>query len=270
MSLFFSCEREKVISYDIPYDGDKLVLLAFMSAQEGITAYVTHTLPPAQQNKPAPIIEGASVKVFKDGHPLGSLLDQGAGRFVSPSEMIFLDSSQYSLVLNAPGFDDVSTPQINTIDVVALKDVEVISLNDSSNVQIAFSFLDPVDSYGNLYQVGLNRYDEQSNQLGSSDDDFFDAFGSFPDTGFDGELYTSFISTNRTFEDEYNVITPIRSVELQVFSFSPEVIKYLESTFNYEGTHLSAWYEPLPIYNNISGGYGIFGAYSVAKVRKSL
>ena len=272
MIFILSCEKEKEISYDIPYDKDKLVLIGFISAQNGVDAYVSHTLSPSAQDQPAPVVNGVVVEVLEDGLLVDTLVDAGEGHYVSTPDIVFGESKKYALRVRAAGFDEVRTPQAVLPAAPEVTDAHIVEVTDSSDlIRLVYAFSDPIDSHPNFYQVNSFRYDTLGNRLDATGDEFFDAFGSFSDSGFDGQEYASYISTYATFYNyDTEEIIPVGGIELQVISFSEEVSRYLESTYNYEGTRYSPWYDPLPIYNNILGGYGIWGAYAVTKRRVSL
>lgn len=87
-------------------------------------------------------------------------------------------------------------------------------------------------------------------------------WGQVSDEVFDGRSYTFdlYIRLSREVWMQYEVIS--RSVTVDVHTLSPTTFKHLRSLNLYAGSdNLS---EPVQIYSNVAGGYGIFGTYNVA------
>lgn len=266
IAISISCERMRVIPYDIPYEGDQLVLLAFISLDEGVRAYVSHTLAPNNRVAESKVINDAFVELYEDDILVDTLKYNGADLYISDPQLALSLDSRYRIIVKASGYDIVESHEVQLLESVILEDVYIESVTDSGTIQVNYSFQDEKEKSSNRYQVKLSKYSEQGHLLHPKVDYFFSPPLTFLDTGFDGGIYSSFESSYRNYKDQdSDEYVDVDKLELEVIKFSEEFNTYIESLINYEGTSFSPWGEPWPVYDNLDGGVGAFASYSLAR-----
>jgi hypothetical protein len=260
--LFFAlflmaCEAEKEIDLPLPYPGDKFVIQGFVSQQEGIWAMISVTTNPNDKNDDSKV-SNIKVLLFEDNIQIGELKEKTQGYFTIDN-LAIKTGRKYHLSVEGMNLQKATTPQVLPIPLVKMKNIELIK-KDSFQAVLNFQFKDEIGN--NSYQVKVNQYENNKKWLSdNSFDEYFNAFEFFNDKNFEGKN-KSYAQNVRLFKNDNNQFAFADEIEVKLYSFSPELKLFLESIFNAEGTGQSPSYNPIPVYNNINGGFGIFAAYS--------
>jgi hypothetical protein len=260
--LFFAaCETTKDLDLPIPYAGDKFVIQGFVSEQEGVWAVISRTTDPNDKTDD-PKVSNIKVTLFEDNKIVGELKETKESYYSSDFQI--KSGKKYHLTVEGMGLEKTITPQVSTIPLVKIKQEKLLK-KDSFLAVLSFQFKD--ETGDNTYQVEVNQYTNKQKWV--SDNPFyeyFSAFSFFNDKAFEGKNkdYAQNVSLYRNISGKYIFADEI---EVKLFSFSPDLKHFLESVFKAEGTAQLPFYDPLPVYNNVDGGFGIFAAYSADVVR---
>jgi Domain of unknown function (DUF4249) len=263
MLLFASCEQEKLLENDIPYRGDKIVLQGFISQQEGVMALVQKTLPPSQPDGDATLPD-AEVTLFEDGIDIGKLVRSSDGIFRTNPTFIVNPIAKYHLMVTSIGLTPALTPDVTAEPLVKFDSTSMIWDSTISNFAIIYyKIKDGFPNKKNAYTFTLEYYG-QNGRLSPNweNNDIFDAFGLISDVELGVTGKSDLLRLNSMYQTGTGEV-PIYNYKIKLHSFSTEVSNFLESIYKDEGVRQLPWYEPLPVYSNIIGGYGIWGAYSV-------
>jgi len=252
--LFAGC-RSGTLEYDLLYEGDRLVLNAFVFNQ-GVTARLTRSQHP---QLPLPVSLAVPGRVWlcdAEGVVLAELEDLGNGDF----ELIMplATGTGYRLKASSNGFEPVIS--------------EVVTIPEPANpLAVDFRGLDPQDD--NVFLVDLlfndvpDRKDiyiwsGKSLKNGRAEDFIMGYvyseigeqcgfYGSFPDDCFEGRAFQFDCYIER-------IDMPPRndSLRIEFGTVQPEYQKYLKSAA-LTGDLENIFSEPRPLLSNVNGGYGI-------------
>ncbi|MFN3852420.1 MAG: DUF4249 domain-containing protein [Spirosomataceae bacterium] len=279
--LFLLGCRQREIEFNLPYDGDKLIVYAIFSPNEPLSVKLTKTYPPVGQVIYI-YIKDAEVLVYEDGKFLERLKYEKDDNYISETGYKPKVGSKYSLKVNAVGFPSVETneeviptkPNVTYFDFS--QDIES-ALNDWKKAKKLILKLKDEEEKQNFFL--LNGYAYWNNQktgistgfgisqpnefilpclnfyIGSAiiNNDCFQNNSYTYERGYEIDRFFMGYSTQRVQKMEFFV----RQINKSYYDFC--------KTYYEEEDLLKAFNSPNPRYSNIKGGYGIFSAYNEVK-----
>lgn len=255
--LFTSCEITNETSLPIPYGGDKFVLQGFISENEGAWAVITRTTDP---NDPTDDSKVNNIKVllFENNKFISELKETKSSYY--STDVTIKSNTKYHITVEGMNLPKLTTPQVEVMPFVKIQNAKLVK-QDSFVAVLNFDFKDEIGI--NAYQVNVEQYKDKVIFPNENPfDEYFNAFRFFDDKIFEGKnkSHAQSVSLYRT-NDKKNIFAD--ELKIKLYSVSPELKYFLESVYNAEGTAKSPYYDPLPVYNNVEGGFGIFASYSV-------
>lgn len=265
--VFFlvSCDKVTPINYRLPYDGDKLVLLAFLTPQDGVEAFVSHTLPADRKDRSLNKIQ-AKVFLIENGVDIDTLIHVEDGYYRSSPDFVAQSNTNYSLRVEAVDYDILSTPEQKIHDAIYFDTVGVIQSPQSYLSTLFYRFTDSaIVGEGRVgYHMLATFYGENGDLLYKTSERIA-SFGFITNTDFVGGSY----SNSFQFRKSYNVgnsVDPesieIARIDVELIVYSEEIIRFMETIRYNEGNRLDPFTLPVPIHNNIINGVGLFGSYA--------
>ncbi|WP_019991224.1 DUF4249 domain-containing protein [Rudanella lutea] len=278
--ILSGCTKE--LGFDLPYDGDKLVLYGVLSPDSVVSLRVSRTYPPTGRYNYGRWVTNARVQLYEDSLLVEELSHLANGRYVSPSNFTPQPGRSYYFTVSSSGMpDSYSLPEQvpERIKIGQYAFAEPIEAQVNAGVtarKLDCRFTDS-PATTDYYAVRLSGYSRG----------FFVAINSFgldrPDEYGDGCGFRSAGQLN-----EYNLSdvcfsgqpTTVRvGVELEgpvqpgglrgkLDQLRVSLIRanrgYFEynRTFNANEGFLQAFQPPQVRYSNVKGGYGIILSYS--------
>jgi hypothetical protein len=267
--VFSSCEKE--IDYQIPDPGDKIVVSANLENGEIPEVYISTSVYSMLARDPK-TDDIYSANLFTDDpdspfelQPQLQITNGYDSSYVYTSSHIVNEGKSYRLEVSAPGLGSITASTI----VPAVKLIENVLFDQVSN-ELTFNFKDNA-SQDNFYLIELKASGSDYSLFFSSADpslDFFD-FQANPLGGDgDGRNYGSeaFFDDNQ-FQGKHKKI----SIRLEDFVEGNQFYVYLhsisESYYRFRLTEQAAnengfFSEPVQLFSNVEGGYGILAGRS--------
>jgi hypothetical protein len=259
--IFIACETTKDINLPLPYGGDKFVLQGFISENEGVWAVISRTTDPNDPNG-NPKVTNIKVSLFENDVFLSELKECKSSYY--SNDLKIKPNLKYHITVEGMNLPKLTTPEVSVIPFVKMQKVKLVK-QDSFIAVLNFDFKDEIGT--NSYQVSITQYRNKIAFTNNNPfDTYFNAFSFFDDKIFEGKT-KNFAQKVSLYRLENKKNTFADEIEVKFFSFSPEIKQFLESIYNVEGNGQDPYYDPLPVYNNVKGGFGIFAAYSVDTVR---
>jgi len=239
--FFCSCEFEKEIDYRTVYDGDKLIVQGFISPQDGVRVIVKKTLPPNQIDGDDKVTN-VKASIYEDDSKIAEL--KRIDDFLFVSDFLPVQGKKYSIRVQADGMKEVrSAAQL----LMPATPVDSFKLVPARNSIVVFFTNNHRANNGYYLKIRVNE-DSESDSY-----EFFSPFGTLSNIvqGFNAV-------ENRIYSSKYDWI------QVELFVLSADLTIFLESQKKYDASKDDPFFDrPYPVYSNIAGGYGIFGAYSV-------
>lgn len=254
--LFAGC-RSGTLEYDLLYEGDRLVLNAFVF-NRGVTARLTRSQHP---QLPLPASRSLAVpgRVWlcdEAGFVIAELDDRGNGDF--ELQMPLSTGIGYRLKASSNGFEPVISDVVTIPEPANPLTVNFRGLDpeDDNNFLVDLLFTDVADRKdiytwsGRSLKNGRAKdnimwyvYSEIVEQCGF--------YGSFPDDCFEGRAFQFDCYIERNKMPPHN-----DSLRIEFGTVQPEYQKYLKS-IELTGDLENIFSEPRPVFSNVNGGYGI-------------
>jgi hypothetical protein len=271
---------ETVITLDIPVSEPKLVVNCLFSADSVWRARITesqHVL----DNAPTKAITNASVQVLVHGSPVETLQHLGSGTYAGG--FMPLPGESYEIRVTAPGYDEVHATDIvpQATEIMAL-DTAMVTSEGMLYMECRLKFTDD-GSQANFYKVDITgqwweyEYDHFGNVIDSfmyveplyfeandvilGGDGLFSGLSAiFSDDLFQGKVITAPLLVS----GYYFTGSPDQNMRLIISLSSVSESYYLYSTTLSRSWDASGdpFAQPVQVYNNIEGGYGIFAGFS--------
>jgi Domain of unknown function (DUF4249) len=293
--LILAC-REKEIEYDLPFEGEKLVVIGILNPDETFNVKVTHTWTPTGIIPKNTFVNDATVTVLEDGKLKEQLIFEKDGNYISSKGGKPLFGRNYTVEVTSPKYSKVYSEKVklpNNNANYTFEQISDIIYKYNAEIpkdQISITITD--NSFEqNYYAVGFNLFgkfsdDGKSQYTGSSfyinDDDkktqnkecSFNASFYKENIGegvrvFNNQCFTTskpvfnFVIEKAYYNGFQNNKTIYKKIEkptLNVYQFDKGYFEYLKLKDQPEGLFERAFTEPHTTYTNIKGGYGIIGA----------
>lgn len=248
--------------YSSDYEGDKLVLMGYISDSHGVFADVSHTVRPETPNAPDSVAD-AEVVLLRDGEPLATLHNHafsGYGpyvgslctHFLTPDEVTIESGHTYSLRATSPTYGTAQS-EPDALPTPALVDSAWATTYGEGRIygfNVAYT---PTQTGQTVYPMVI--------QYRNGTAIFYKLFN--PDK------MARCISTKPTRASFGRLPYPwaMDSASVVVATLSDMTTDYLQSQKDYEESMNDDTYDyPLAIHQNVTGGYGFVGAYATVAV----
>jgi len=260
----------KVIEIDLPNAPNKLVVNCFFSTGDKFIVHLSHSQNIL--NEDSTIIKNGDIKLYANDIFQGSLKYITDGIY-SHDTITARPEIKYKLVALAPGYDQVeaedTAPTPAIIDSVSY-DPKAYPDSEGNNLYKVELLLQDNASKRDYYEVILKYYktadkysiirlrgDYEQVIMNEGDEEFYSGICVFTDELINGSKYWLKMKTS--------TVLSKNKKELHLLSISETLYKYRKSWIR----HSSAQYpditnpiEPVTLFSNIKGGYGIFAGYS--------
>lgn len=275
-ALFLGCEKE------VPFDSDnetsKLVLNSLFTPDSIWSVHVSRSLS-VLDNGDLDSVFDATVTITDDiGSPAILLHHNLAGFYIADSARP-IPNRTYTLNASAPTYEPVSATNAipGAVQILNLDTTFIYNPDSSVDLKVSITFNDPA-GLANFYLVEMIRYDTISfgmDTIGYSFPEYmtctdpnieteseFDnvyRYLLFKDSSFDGQEYTldfeveNFIHDNSGGGGNFKA-----SASLNLISSSEAFFNYRRSYLAYQRVDGNPFAQPVQVYTNVEGGYGIF------------
>ncbi|MFZ2897531.1 MAG: DUF4249 domain-containing protein [Saprospiraceae bacterium] len=268
--LALSCTKE--IEFEAPFEGEQFVVHAFFSEGDVFSSRVSRTAPPTGTIFFDSLqVDGALVVVSENGTPFDTLEPNGEGLYTGsryPSGGRLYRLSVSGLGLPAAQSAPQLLPGDFSIEIADVRKNQTSPLNEGFptldfHLEIADDSLVENFYFVEVFLIVDGQRTSDFNywlpgkSFFSADPCQTDAFF-FPDICFNGEAVSLPIALEtRTLSEE-----DAWEVGVVVKNITEDYFQYLRSNRPQpEGLEIP-FSEPVYLYSNIQGGYGIFGGYS--------
>lgn len=265
------CEKE------IPFEADtekpKLVLNSLFTTDSVWAVHLSSSRSVLDNNDLGPVA-GAAVIIQDDaGNTLSSLTYQGDGLYAADS-LRPVPNQTYVVQAAASGFDPISASDAipGAVQIISLDTTFTYTQDSTLNLDIAVTFADPggVENYYMIelwqtftyvelgdtetftYPVGLTTTDPNVDQEGGFDNTF--PYILMRDANFDGQNYRLEFTVEGFFFDKDLAPT----ANLNLLSSSAAFYNYRRSFFAYQNVDGNPFAQPVQVFSNVDGGFGIF------------
>lgn len=253
-------EMEQYVSYSSDYEGDRLILTGYVTMGHGVYAEVTHSVRPEDKNA-ADTICDAIVTLLEDGRQVATLHANTERRltlnyaerflfYLLPDEVELHEGREYSLRAESPTRGAVESAPDRMPGKVNITEVWADTSHWGRYESFHASYdgaQDGMRTYGFMRSYRHDACHTRS-QLTSLRE------AAKPHDG------SGIISVDNS---GFNMYTD--SVSVEVVTLSEETLRYLKSLDDYGDSKDDDAYEyPLPVYENVEGGYGFVGTYAVS------
>lgn len=279
-----SCES--VVEFDAEEIEKKLVVNSLFTADSSILVNLSESRSLFEPRENLVVyVENARVDLYGNGEYIEELVFLDSGNYISPSHLVEV-RKVYEVQISSPTLGSASA--VNTVpDLIEIDSVEYYwnfgkTEYEQSFHQMIIHFTDP-DLTTNYYEIAIHYeyldsiwffgYPAGSYTLFSPDPVinseidtknpfFWSKYLVFSDELFNGKSYSLQVNFyNFLQSDEYtrNLITlDFNSISKEYYQYRKKMLLYNRSKST------SVWediVEPVMIYSNIDGGYGIFAGY---------
>lgn len=256
--LTAGCEIEKTIDYDTFYDGDMMILNAFLSVEDGLKATLKKSLAPDNVNGNYKVAD-ATVTLWCGDEMIATAETKNNVDFVVLPSSVSLnhhDSYHVEAVSQSLGriySDAMMIPEpIEVVKTTVERYGEEVPEGEDGDLMLWFDNKSATTAYA-WESVGFKRGKEKrDNWLGFIR--WYKNYGIGMGACVAGHTYRS-------------VHSMYDSVRYDLLTLSDEIVKFCDSKDDYSHTYDDVFYErPYPVYTNMHGGYGFFGTYGRSSV----
>jgi len=280
--ILVSTACEKIIPIDIPDTQRKIVVNGLISPGTPVAVNLTKSLTVLEDDAFV-YVENADVKLYENGNLAGTLMPDTAG-FYSLPDFSPVPGNTYKLTVDDPGLSSVEA-ETKVPDVVEIASVDTTRTYNEWGMEvfkIKVVFDDPAGQdniYGYSVTLTYKEFDYISMQytgkwitqpawIFEGDDSFvqdevhqYGGKSYLKDQLFNGQTKTLDL---RISGFSYFQSDTVR-VDVNLEQISPEFYTYVVSNEAYQRANRNPFSEPVQVYTNIKGGFGIFSSYSVSR-----
>lgn len=272
----------KIIEIDVPSHEPVLVVNSLFTDGQRIRVHLSKTASAFDYSTPT--VENGLVRLFCNDEEIDTLIFNNGYYY---SDVVALRNEKYSLFVSAPEMDDVSSedsiPEKTMIESYVHRDSIMMDDNNHPVMQLELGFTDkPGPDYYELsiiaeYYVDIDLRRQNVGFKYSTDPvlvstgllDYYSESIVFTDELFDGEQTS--IKANYWIQTgempligegpEYGYIlfVSLRSISESYYNYIRKQIIY---QYSLESNIFTGLPDPVHMYSNITGGYGIFAGYS--------
>lgn len=267
MILFSSCDIEKVIPYELPYEGNKLAVWCFIQPNETVEVTVSPTYPPLG-SVTLEIVDDAAVELYENDILVATL--QHTEKGIYTSNFFPVVGKDYHLKVRATDFEGV----------VVSEKVQIPNKPSILNVIFTDSLNFPNNQIEGIFEIKINTvsathisfkeilasFDNTSNaslRLLSTSyyNDCTEKFGIYNGIG----IATECLIDKETIYFNFNY-SDFKRPESVIFNLSTLSDSYVKFYLSADATDIEQGFgfvsEPVNVYTNMQGGYGLLAAYN--------
>jgi len=271
LTSFQSCK--KVIEIDLPLSDSKVVVNSFFTDNSQIKVHLSKSI--GVLDNQIPDCNDATVLLLNDNVIIDTFY---VARGYYYSHLKADRGKEYSLIITVPDMDSVLCgdfiPEKTIIQSYTFTDSVMTDEDGFSINELQLDFTDLTGP--NYYEVELSAESVSQNQINKlgvwfkkNSDPIIISTGLldynpktliFTDKMFDGKSCSVKVYfAVQTVVSEYTLKIIFRSISESYFNYKEKQFAYL---FSLESDIFSGMSEPIQLYSNITGGYGIFAGYS--------
>ena len=273
------CSCETVVDIELPEHKPVLVMNGVLSTDSVFYIKMTHSKS-SLDTKPIEPILNATVNLYYPGGQLIGNLDHTGGGYYSIPSFIGTPGAEYVIEAVAPNYDKISATAAIPVPVPVLSYTFKDSALDMGGYMVAqldVTINDPLEK--NYYAIQLLKIDTAIPSF-----PHIEAMWIYPansESGFEEEGLTDVLVNDELFNGKSHTVSvlldsyhlepfyqPNHTLQLQLRlkTISRDLYLY-ERTFNLQQLNSgNPFSEPVRVHGNITGGFGILGAYSVDTV----
>ena len=260
----------KIIEIELPYAPDKLVVNCFFSTGDKFIVHLSHSQNIL--NEDSTIIKNGDIKLYANDIFQG-ILEYITDGVYSHDTIIVRPGIKYKLSALAPGYDQVeaedTAPAQAILDSVFYNPKSYIDSEGSNFYKVELLLQDNV-SRRDYYEIVLKyfedadkysiirlRGDYEQVMMNEGDEEFYSGICIFSDELINGSKYRLKLKTSIELSENKK--------ELHLLSISETLYKYRKSWIRHsfaQYPNITNPIEPVTLFSNIKGGYGIFAGYS--------
>lgn len=272
---------ELVVPVELPDQEPKLTLNALVAVDSMVYVQATQskTMVSGDDNKDFPPLPDATIDLYEGDQKIETLMyDASVERYMATTHLS--PKTTYTLKASAPGLDPVEAsttiPEQRAIDNVTLER-NAKTVDGEARAHLSFEFQDPGneenyykvlitlrDQFGGEYRTCFYTKDLSINGnidgLEIETDQQFCDIVSFDDQLFDGKKKTIDLYIN-----EQILSNGIDRVTLYLVNVNRDMALYEQSSVLQQNNQGNPFAEPVFVYNNVIGGFGIFGAFNLTR-----
>lgn len=265
----FRCGKN-YLTYDLPYEGDRIVIYSFFDPEHVFNAELFKTKPAVSDTTKDIHINNALVIVTNASGLLDTLLGDGSGIYtghITPEIAV-----NYRITASVPGYPE-ATSAWSHIPEYSLDQIEFDQFEKIEEIQMHLTYVGNIRisnfDTSSLYYYGFepeNTYDiflvpDQAifKKCGVIEHDLLGQ-------AFSGDCLED---TDDSFTiDVLNNVEPTwPSFKLNFYILSPELFQYMKTWKRHFTNDIIIYAEPSNVYTNIENGYGIFaGRNMISKI----
>lgn len=298
--LLSACE--KTVLFEVDTQENKLVLNSFVTAQGEAFADVSLSLDPLDEDYP-PAVSDASVQLFKNGVLISDYMYDVTSFRYTPLTPLAPPSAGdvFKITASAPGKETI-TAETTMPSAVSISDVYIV---DTVLLESGYIYYDSLGNpiFGDsipYYKIEIEFTDAPGNDNYNLVTNYTDEYGGVPTCfttndpvytlgdEFDfgsGDAYRTFCDVayfdDLSFNENKKTLTiylllinsvffPEAKYTITLQHLSPEYYKYITSSSLQSNTNGNPFAQPVSVYSNIEGGFGIFAAYNESAVEIEL
>jgi len=260
----------KIIDIDLPEHEEKIIVNSFFTDGRPVKVHLSKSISVLEDS--IPLCENAFIQLLENNTVIDTLNRSGDYYY---SDVIPEVAKDYSLNISVPGMDSVIChdviPEKVSIQSYKLTDSLMVDEDGLPIMQIEFNFTDPPEI--NYYEISI-EIDRGGLWIQKNTDPVLVSTGLldyeprtliFSDNLFDGTTtsvkvnYSIQVNTGSGPQYDYILFVSFRSISESYYLYRQKQIVYQYSLYSDVFTGAS---EPVQLYSNINGGYGIFAGYS--------
>lgn len=189
----------------------------------------------------------------------------------------------YKINASSTGFTSVNatSPLLSLVAIIGTKLKQGISYNASGDLmdEISFSFADS-ETQSDFYLIRVRKADGGfAKCINTADQDFEKLIFSSPfttetcldgnklllsDKNFNGTTKKVVLSVSTDQMQDMVIAGRVKHPSIELLHITLDFFKYIKTNNDYDITGTNPFAEPTNIYSNITNGYGLFTAYSLA------
>lgn len=278
-ALLITSSCEKIIPIDIPETDRKIVVNGLISPEFPVAVNLSKSLTVLEEDEFV-FLQNAVVQLFENQTPVGTLTADTGGIYRLPEFFPGVGKS-YKLTVDYPGLTSIEaeTTVPEKVEITGWDTVSVINDWQLPELKLQVRFLDPA-GIQNLYGFSVTltykefdfitmrptgRWITQPAFVSEDDDRFLQdeshQYGGklyFEDLVFDGQTKTM----NVRLPDYKYLISDTIRVDINLEQVDRSFYRYVVSSEAYQRSRNNPFSEPVQVYTNVTGGFGIFSSFS--------
>lgn len=267
MLTIIACE--KIIELDVKDDTRKITLNGIVTPGKNLTVSLTRSLHILDNSEFKDITNG-TVLLYIGNTLYDTLHHIGFGEY-SGSKLIPVSNEQFQIKATAQGFKEIeatdylpAAPQIMSIDTATEMyawrgdGMDLNSREPEEMLRISIKINDPANT-GDYYFLSINSI-SAGTMFNNGQINFFTDDPSIDDKSYEpGKPFSDDLFNGKQHELKIYIYKPWQSyISVNLMTISKSYYMYFKSFIRYTQNHGDPFAEPVMVYSNINGGFGIF------------